>query len=245
VRWLKIWLIIGLLLGSVVPAGMVLAEEGGTHPTPLEVQANTTLEMQRVAGQIISTVERLHNLTSRLIENAKVGENSTVFEHYKRAEEYREAALNDYRNGNYEGAIANGILAMRHYTVILERVKSVRNGAKERLLGELKRMKGYFRAAERTIEKAREEGIDVGDAPLLLNQTKEAYGQVAEDLRKGNMEKAREDLEVARELKRELDEKLVEIRKELAYASADKIVNAFLKHGRESIELAQNRALQL
>ncbi|WP_367883539.1 hypothetical protein [Thermococcus peptonophilus] len=33
-RWLKVWLIIGLLLGgSIVPAGMALADEAGTAPT--------------------------------------------------------------------------------------------------------------------------------------------------------------------------------------------------------------------
>lgn len=230
-RWLKVWLIIGLLLGSIVPAGMALADEAGTAPLPPEIQDNSTTETQVVAEHIVSALERLHNVTSTIIEKANVSENSTVFEHYQKAEEYREAAIQDYQNGNYEGAIANGILAMRHYKVILEKVKNVRNDVGERLQEELRRMQGYFMAAEKTIRKAQEEGIDVGDAPQLLNQTKEAYRQVMEDIKNKDIEKAKEDLAVARELKKGLDEKLVEIRKELAYANADKIVNAFLRRG--------------
>ncbi|BAD85648.1 hypothetical protein, conserved [Thermococcus kodakarensis KOD1] len=238
-RWLKVWLIIGLLLGSIVPAGMALADEAGTAPLPPEIQDNSTTETQVVAEHIVSALERLHNVTSTIIEKANVSENSTVFEHYQKAEEYREAAIQDYQNGNYEGAIANGILAMRHYKVILEKVKNVRNDVGERLQEELRRMQGYFMAAEKTIRKAQEEGIDVGDAPQLLNQTKEAYRQVMEDIKNKDIEKAKEDLAVARELKKGLDEKLVEIRKELAYANADKIVNAFLRRGENAMKFAQ------
>ncbi|MBP1911960.1 hypothetical protein [Thermococcus stetteri] len=237
-RWLKAWLIIGLLIGAIVPAGMALADEGGTS-MPQEIQDNSTSEMQAVAEHIVSTLESLHNITSRIIEKANVSENSTIFEHYQKAEEYREVALQDYQNGDYEGAIANGILAMRHYKVILKRVKEFKEEARERFPAEVKRMEGYFRAAEKTIRKAQEEGIDVGDSLQLLNQTKEAYKQVMEDIRNRDMEKAKEDLEVARELKKGLDEKLVEIRKELAYANADKIVDEFLKRGEKGIGLAQ------
>lgn len=240
-RWLKVWLIIGLLLGgSIVPAGMALADEAGTAPLPPEIQDNSTTEMQAVAEHIVSALERLHNITSMIIEKTNVSENSTVFEHYQKAEEYREVAIQDYQNGNYEGAIANGILAMRHYKVILEKAKNVRNDVRERIQEELRRMQAYFKAAEKTIRKAQEEGINVGDAPQLLNQTKEAYRQVMEDIKNRDLEKAREDLEVARELKKGgLDEKLMEIRKELAYANADKIVDEFLKRGEKGIEIAQ------
>ncbi|ASJ02320.1 hypothetical protein A3L09_03155 [Thermococcus profundus] len=237
-KCLKALLIIGLLVAAIVPAGAVLADESSKGSLPQEIQGTNATEMELVAGKIISNLERLHNITSGIIEKANVSTNSTIFEHYQKAEEYRKTAVGDYQNGYYEGAIANGILAMRHYKVILKAVKTAREELRE-LPGEIRRMNGYFKAAEKTIERAQKQGIDVGNAPELLNQTKEAYIQVMEDMRNKNLEKAKEDLAVARELKKQLDEKLVEIRKELAYANADRIVNAFLRRGKRAMEFAQ------
>nr|WP_206205809.1 hypothetical protein [Thermococcus sp. Bubb.Bath] len=239
---MKAWLIIGLLVGALVPVGAVMASGSGNAAIPGEDQGfNTTntTEMQIVAEHIISNLEKLHNITSRIMEEVNFTANSTIVENYQMAEEYREAALEAYGSGNYKGAIANGVLAMHHYRVVLERVKDVRNKIRDELPAEVKRIKGYFMAAEKTIKRAQEEGIDVGNATELLNQTEEAYKQVMEDIKEKNIGKAQEDLVMARELKRQLDEKLVKIRKELAYANADKIVNAFLKRGENAMEFAQ------
>jgi len=55
------------------------------------------------------------------------------------------------------------------------------------------------------------------------------------DIKEKNIEKAKEDLEKARELKKQLDTELRELRKELALAHSHKLVNAFLAKG-ESYE---------
>jgi gas vesicle protein len=86
-RWLKVWLIVGLLVGAIIPAGAALAESG-SETLPPEIQDNTTTnttEMQIVAEHIISNIEKLHNITSKIMEEANFTSNSTIIENYQRA----------------------------------------------------------------------------------------------------------------------------------------------------------------
>lgn len=241
-RWLKVWVLIALLVGSIIPAGLSLADENTTienetEPLPPEIQ-NITQE-ERIAEHIVAALERLSEITTRLINNTNLPDNSSVMRHYQLAEEYKEDALAAYESGDYYNTIINGLTAMHHYREVLKSFERGKEELKERLPEEIKRMEGYFRMAERTIEIAQKQGIDVENATMLLQETKEAYRTVLEDIKARDFEKAKEDLEVAREKKAALDEELKKIRKELVEANADKIVNEFLEKGARGIEVAE------
>ncbi|WP_087035760.1 hypothetical protein [Thermococcus litoralis] len=241
-RWLKVWVLIALLVGSMIPAGLSLADENTTmenetEPLPPEIQ-NITQE-KRIAEHIVAALERLSEITTRLINNTNLPDNSSVMRHYQLAEEYKKDALAAYESGDYYNTIINGLTAMHHYREVLKSFERGKEELKERLPEEIKRMEGYFRMAERTIEIAQKQGIDVENATMLLQETKEAYKTVLEDIKARDFEKAKEDLEVAREKKAALDEELKKIRKELVEANADKIVNEFLEKGARGIEVAE------
>ncbi|ASJ00237.1 coiled-coil domain-containing protein [Thermococcus gorgonarius] len=238
-KWVKALVVLTVLVGSLIPAGMSLAAENTSTQieaySPVSNTTNTTPEKE-LAERIINIVEKLHNITERLLQNATLPENSSVMEHYSLAEEYRERAETAYQNGDYPMAVTEGLLAMHQYKEVL---KSIKN-AREEVRVSMERMRGYFEAAQRTIAAAEKAGLDTSKAKELLNETKEAYLQVVEDIKEKNIEKAKEDLEKARELKKELDAELRELRKELAYAHSDKIVNAFLAKGEKAMAFVEN-----
>ncbi|MCD6140183.1 MAG: hypothetical protein J7J05_04510 [Thermococcus sp.] len=241
-KWLKVWLLMALLVGSIIPAGLSLAEENATienetEPLPPEIQ-NITQE-ERIANYIVVALERLNNITTKLINNVNLPKSSSIMMHYQLAEQYKEVALDAYESGDYYNTIINGLTAMYHYREVLKSFERGKEELKERLPEEIKRMEGYFRMAEKTIEIAQRQGIDVGNATTLLQETKDAYKAVLEDIKAKDFEKAREDLEIAREKKAALDEELRRIRKELVEANADKIVNEFLEKGARGIEIAE------
>lgn len=67
-RWLKVWVLIALLVGSIIPAGLSLADENTTienetEPLPPEIQ-NITQE-ERIAEHIVAALERLSEITTR------------------------------------------------------------------------------------------------------------------------------------------------------------------------------------
>lgn len=238
-KWLKVWLVVGLLVGSLFPAGLSLADEGtGGETLPPEIE-NVTQE-QIIAEHIVDALTRLGTMTDRIMANVTLPENSSIAQHYELATQYKDEAMSAYAEGDYYNTIINGLTAMHHYKVVLQSVKERGGKLRDALPAEVKRMEGYFRMAERTIAKAEEQGIDVGDTPDLLNQTKEAYRTVLEDIRAKDFAKAEEDLKTARELKAQLDDALKALREQLAYANADKIVNAFLEKGARAMEVAQN-----
>ncbi|KUK27960.1 MAG: Uncharacterized protein XD61_1489 [Thermococcus sp. 40_45] len=241
-KWLKVWLLMALLVGSIIPAGLSLADENATIENeteylPPEIQ-NITQE-EKIANQIVVALERLSNITTKLINNVNLPENSSIMRHYQLAEQYKEVATNAYESDDYYNTIINGLTAMHHYREVLKSFERGKEELKERLPEEIKRMEGYFRMAEKTIEIAQRQGIDVGNTTTLLQETKDAYKAVLEDIKAKDLEKAREDLEIAREKKAALDEELRRIRKELVEANADKIVNEFLEKGARGIETAE------
>ncbi len=237
-KWLKALTLLAILVGAVVPAGVSFASASGTSDSqPALYQANVTnsIPEEKLAERIISIVEKLHNITERLLQNATLPENSSVMEHYSLAEEYREKAETAYQNGDYPTAVTEGLLAMHQYKEVLKSLKK----AREEIRVSEERMRGYFESSRRTIAAAEKAGLDTSKAKALLNETKEAYIQVAEDIKEKNIEKAKEDLEKARELKKQLDVELRELRKELAYSHSDKIVNAFLAKGEKAMAFVE------
>ena len=153
-KWLKVWLLIALLVGSIIPAGLSLAEENATienETEPLEIQ-NITQE-EKIAEHIVAALERLSNITTKLINNVNLPENSSIMRHYQLAEQYKEVAMNAYESGDYYNTIINGLTAMHHYREVLKGFKEGKGELRERLPEEIKRMEGYFRMAEKTIEK--------------------------------------------------------------------------------------------
>ncbi|WP_297438503.1 hypothetical protein [Thermococcus sp.] len=243
-RRLRAWLIIGLLVGAPIPAGLTTAAANttttnttGNGNLPPEIE-NTTQE-QIVAGHIITAIEKLSNITGRILSRVTLPDNSSIMEQYRMAEEYKDRAINAYKEGDYCEATTEGIIAMHHYRAVLQRIKSGRNELRERLPAEVERMKGYFRMAERIITTAGRQGLNVGNVTQLLNQTEKAYGMVLEDVKAGNFDKAKTDLKRARSFKTQLDTDLGRIRKELAYHNAKGIVEAFLEKGGRAINFTQ------
>ncbi|RLF83089.1 hypothetical protein DRN41_08135, partial [Thermococci archaeon] len=111
-KWLKVWLLMALLVGSIIPAGLTLAEENATienetEPLPPEIQ-NITQE-ERIANYIVVALERLNNITTKLINNVNLPKSSSIMMHYQLAEQYKEVALDAYESGDYYNTIINGL----------------------------------------------------------------------------------------------------------------------------------------
>jgi len=232
-RW-KVWVLIGLLVGSLIPAGLSLADENTSVPSEID---NATQE-QTIAEHIVDTLTKLSTITERLMSNITLPENSSIMQHYTLAEQYKDSAMGAYENGDYYTTILDGLTAMHHYRVVLESLKEGRENLRDRLFEEVKRMEGYFKMAEHIIIVAQKQGIDVGNAPELLNETREAYKSVLEDIRAKDFAKAQEDLQVAREKKAMLDEQLKNLKEQLAYENADKVVKVFLSKTEKGITIA-------
>ncbi len=234
-----------LLFGSLIPLG--LADSNGTATsgtTYTGAMDNGTREMV-IAGNLVEKLQRLSKFAEDRIEPIKdklLPENSTILTHYELAEDYREKAVSEYEAGDYYNSILDSLTAMHYYRLALEELKEAKEKVqdfRERIRMETERLRGYFGFVKKTIRLAQNQGIDVSNLTALYNETKKAYGTVLDDLKAGDYEKAKADLETAREKKALLDEELRKVREELAYANADKIVRDFLIKGERGMEIAQ------
>ena len=231
-----------LLIGSAVP--VALAEGNTTADQGYGPSTDDGSREKAIAGQLISQLQRLSGFAEKRIGpiKDKLPENSTILTHYKLAEEYKERAVSEYEAGDYYNSILDGLTAMHHYRIALSALKETRDKvktARERMRLETERMMEYFRFVEKTIRLAENQGIDVSNLTILYKETKDAYEKVMCDLKARDYEKAKEDYEIAREKKALLDEELREVREQLAYANADKIVRDFLIKGEKEMEMAQ------
>jgi len=239
-----------VLLGSLVPLG--LAEDmnttgnaGNSALSPAVNATNLTRE-KAVATELMKVLKKASTFAEERIGllEGKLPANSSVLEHYRTAEEYKVRALSEYGSGDYCDAIVDGLTALHHYRLALAGLRAGKEDIAGRIRAEIERTNRYLKFAERTIEFAREKGIDVGNVSRAYNATLDAYKTVLEDLREKNLTKAREDLGVFRERKAELDRELRELRAQLVHEDADKIVRAFLVKGKSGIEIAE-KVIQL
>ena len=237
-----------LLFGSLIPLG--LAEGNGTSISGTYTGAmdNGTREMV-IAGNLVEKLQRLSKFAEDKIEPVKdkLPENSSILKNYELAEEFKDKAVEEYGARDYYDSILDSLTAMHYYHLALEGLKEGKEKAqdvRERIRMEIERLHAYFGFVEKTIRLAQNRGIDVSNLTQLYNETKEAYRTVLDDLKAGDYEKAKADLETAREKKALLDEELRKVREELAYANADKIVKEFLVKGEKGIEIAE-KAIQL
>lgn len=245
-RWSALALVV-LLLGSLIPFSMAQDEVSNTTEVQQLALDNATRE-QIIAEQLINQLMRLSEFTEKRIEpiRDKLPENSTILVHYEKAEEFKERALKEFNNSDYYNSILDALTAMHHYKIVLGELKEGKEkveNAREWIRAEIERTIQYFRFVEKTIHIAEKEGIDVSNLTMLYNETKQAYKVVLDDIRAKDFEKAREDFQVAREKKAQLDEELRKVRKELAYANADKIVKEFLVRTDKGMTFAE-RAIQ-
>ncbi|WP_370456349.1 hypothetical protein [Thermococcus sp. GR6] len=229
-----------LLLGSVVPLSMAEDNATASDATLLD---NSTREMV-IAEQLINQLQRLSKFAEDKIEpiKDKLPENSSILANYETAEEYKDRAISEYEAGDYYNSILDSLTAMHYYKLALSRLQEAADriqDLRERIRIETERMMEYFQMVEKTIRFAQNRGIDVSNLTRLYNETKEAYKLVLDDLKAGDIEKARADYKAAREKKALLDEELRKVREKLAYANADKIVQEFLIKGEKGIEIAQ------
>ncbi|WP_461864598.1 hypothetical protein [Thermococcus sp.] len=242
-RWKWSALIMAMLLvGSLIPLSMADENTNQTASQTLQLD-NSTREMT-IAGQLINQLQRLSKFAERRIEpiKDKLPENSTILADYQKAEDYKERAVDEYKSGDYYNSILDSLTAMHFYKAALIQLKAGKEkveNIRERMRIETGRMMEYFKMVEKTIRIAQKQGLDVSNLTLLYNETRDAYKTVLDDLKAKNYEKAREDLNAAREKKAQLDGELKEIREQLAYKNADKIVREFLVRGEKGMEIAQ------
>lgn len=246
-RWnVRVWVLIGLLVGSLIPAGLSLADEnagaGAVETMPPEIQ-NATQE-QVIARHIVDVLTKLSTITENIMGNTTLPENSSILQHYELAEQYRDSAMNAYESGDYYTTILDGLTAMHHYKVVLESLRKGKENLRDRFFEEARRMGEYFKMAEHIINAAQKQGIDVGNAPELLNETREAYRAVLDDIKEKDFAKAQEDLQAAREKKAALDEQLRDLKEQLAYENAEEVVKVFLNKTQRGIEIAE-KAIEL
>ncbi|WP_234394360.1 hypothetical protein [Thermococcus piezophilus] len=171
----------------------------------------------------------------------KLPENSSILANYETAEEYKDRDISEYEAGDYSNSIMDSLMAMHYYKLALSRLQEAADRVqdfRERIRIETEMME-YFQMVEKTIRFAQNQGVDVRNLTQLYNETKEAYKLVLDDLKAGDIERAKADYEVALEKKALLNEELGKVREELAYANADKIVQEFLIKGEKGIEIAQ------
>ncbi len=230
-----------LLVGSVIPLSMAAENTTSTNPN-LQLD-NSTREM-KIAEQLVDQLQRLSKFAEKRIEpiKDKLPENSSILLNYQRAGEYKKRAVNEYKTGDYYNSILDSLTAMHFYKAALIQLKEGRKkveNIREHMRTEAARMMEYFKMVEKTIRIAQRQGIDVSNLTSLYNETRDAYKLVLDDLKAKNFEKAKEDLNVAREKKVQLDSELKKVRQELAYKNADKIVKEFLVRGEKGIEIVQ------
>ncbi|CAI1493798.1 conserved exported protein of unknown function [Thermococcus nautili] len=234
VRKLLVVILTALLVGSLVPFALASGSENstGTNEVPQE---------KVVAEKLIDNLKRLAEFTE-----AKVPENMTNSTYLALAEEHYNKALSEFQAGNYNASMVDALMAMHYYRLVLSEIGAPMKGAganvEAQFRAQVERTRAYLRYAERLINVAGEKGLNVTEARELYNETLEAFKLVMEDVRSGNLTKAREDYEVALQKKAELDSALKELRLQMLYQNAEQVVERFLAKGERAIQLA-NRTL--
>ncbi len=239
-----------VLLGSLVPLGLAesmnTTVKGGNSTLPPVANTTNLTREKAVATELIKVLKKASAFAEEKIGplEGKLPANSSVLGHYRIAEEYKVRALSEYGSGDYCDAIVDGLTALHHYRMALAGLRAGKEDVAGKIREEIERTNRYLKFVGRTIEFAREKGIDVSNVSRAYNATLEAYRTVLEDLREKNLTKAREDLQVFRERKAELDRELKELRAQLVHEDSDKIVRAFLVKGKRGIEIAE-KAIRL
>ncbi|WP_297549107.1 hypothetical protein [Thermococcus sp.] len=228
-RWAVV-VLVALLVGSIVPFALASGSSSATDEIPQE---------KVVAEKLINNLKKL----AEVVE-ARVPENMTNSTYYQLAEEHYNKALSEFQAGNYNASMVDALMAMHYYKLVLSEVniKTPAIGPNAQLRAQVERAMAYLRYASRLISVAEERGLNVTSASELYNETLNAFKLVVEDIRSGNLTKAREDYNVALEKKAQLDEALRELRTEMLHQNSEKIVERFLLKGERAIELA-NRTL--
>ncbi|MDI3475035.1 MAG: hypothetical protein PWQ95_763 [Thermococcaceae archaeon] len=234
-----------ILMVSLIPSYAVMADEAAN--TSVNVTTNQTTNvsvnapgLQIAAENLIRNAERLANYTASLLSNA-TNVTPEVQEKFESAENLIKEAKAAYEEGNYKEAMKLAIEAMKAYRDVIfavahgipeEENETESGNVTDEIPGrtglpidlvakvESLRMNGYFRHVEALIEAAEENGANTTEVKLLLNQTREAYAKVVESVMSGNTTALLENLEVARELKRQLDDAVRELHMELLKAKA-------------------------
>ncbi|WP_297074192.1 hypothetical protein [Thermococcus sp.] len=222
--------LVALLFGSIVPFALASGSSSTTDEIPQE---------KAVAEKLINNLKKL----AEVVETG-VPENMTDSTYYQLAEEHYSKALSEFKEGNYNASMIDALMAMHYYKLVLSEmdVKTPAIGPNIHLRAQVERARAYLRYAGRLISVAEERGLNVTSASRLYNETLDAFKLVMEDIRSGNLTKAREDYKVALEKKARLDEALRELRTEMLHQNSEKIVERFLERGKRAIELA-NRTL--
>ena len=246
-RW-KVWGLIMLLIGSIVPMGFSFAGSNTTQLNQTVLNIDNETREQLISARLINQLDKISSIVEGKIEplKDKLPENSSILTSYEKAENFKEKAIEEYNDGDYYSSILDSLSAMHYYKIVLQEFKEGKekyNEARERIQGQIERMMGYFRMIERTIKIAESQGLDVSNISQTFNETKDAYRVVLEDLKAKDFDKAKEDLKVVQEKKKVLDEEFRELREELAHQNADKIVREFLERTAKGIDFA-NRSIE-
>ncbi|WP_297421274.1 hypothetical protein [Thermococcus sp.] len=242
------------LLGSLIPLGLAANMNTNTTTTTTSLgmapTVNQTANLTREKA-VATELMRILNRTSVFAEKKigplkdKLPANSSVLGNYSLAEEYKVRAFSEYGSGDYCDAIIDSLTTLHHYRLALEGIHAGKNhNVKGKIRAEIERTNRYLKFVGRTIEFAKEKGIDVSNVSMTYNATLQAYRTVLDDLKEKNFTKAKEDFQVFRERKAELDKEMKGLRAQLVRKDADKIVKGFLVKGEMGIKIAE-KAIQL
>ncbi len=186
-------------------------------------------ESKSLASELLTVVQKLSNVTSRLMKKANIT-NATV-RYYSLGERYEKMAFKAYNNGSYCTSIRDSFKAMRYYKLAIMSMR-IRIPNKPNVYyeakGELRMMRVYTIRVERLIGWLSLNGVNVTNITKLYNETLAAYTELQKALSSNNVTAIQKDLKLANEKRAELDMALRNAMKQVVRHKARFIVSRFL-----------------
>ncbi|MCO6041777.1 hypothetical protein [Thermococcus alcaliphilus] len=225
--------IILVLIGGLIPISIAQNQSNSQY---LEEQSNESM-----AGELIAQLTKLSEFVESRIRPIKNELPQDTLENYKKAEDLKEKASLEYQNGEYQNAIQDALLAMKHYKEVLRELKETESTEmlREQMNVEAERIIAYFSYVEKVIKVAEKEGVNTDRLIKTYKETKDAYRTVLEALKAKKIEDAKRNMEIARMKRAELNRELEKVLRELASRNAERIVNSFLVKTKQSIAVAE------
>ncbi len=219
-----------LIVGGMLQWGTAADSASTSSPS-----VNVFQEAQTV-GALIEKLNMVANFTDSAIRSSHFSRSHD----YTLAETYRRKALDEYRSREYSSATGDALRAMNYYRAVLSQLKGGELGPKGKAQSELLRLKPYLDSVFKLIEFAKSRGFDVTNVTYEYNQTMNAYLELRNDLRTGNLGELPTDLQTLEMRRALLEGALVRLRHSLMERMSVEIVDGFVLRGGTAINLARN-----